>query len=103
VWRIWAAPTPWHLRCGRCGAKLWIRKWTWPIGVVVLSFAVVLAVVLRREVAAGGLTRTAWLLILIGYAAGADLLASLLVCRPGALRVRGAPERPEPPDPPAPA
>jgi hypothetical protein len=94
VWRIWAAPTPWHLRCGHCGAKLWVRKWTWPIGIVVLVPAIVLAVVLRREVSAGSLTRTAWLLIMIGFAAAADLLASLLVCRAGTLRVRGGPDPP---------
>jgi len=68
---------------------------------MVLS-ALGLAVVLRREVTAGNLSRLGWFAILAGYAAAVDLVASLFVCGRDTLRVRGESRRPETPPPPDP-
>jgi hypothetical protein len=79
LWRVMAAPTPFHVKCKRCNAKIRAGGIAWPSIAVSLVLIIGLVVGSQRLQAAGELSRRNGVLLLLGLGFVFELLVSLLV------------------------
>src|SRR5690349_17465671 len=88
VWRVMAAPTPFHVKCKKCDARLRTGGVTWPSVAIALLLVLGLAYGSQRLEAGGALTRRNAVILLFGLGAIFELVVSLLVVNRGTLTVK---------------
>jgi hypothetical protein len=87
LWRVMAAPTPWHLKCGACDARLRVVGLTGPAVAVAVAIALPLGWYAQAMVATGQ-TRSA-LVIAVGAIVIFELLMSIVLVNSATLEPKG--------------